>query len=161
MSLLNSAIPSDHTFGMAEFGLFLIFHNIPFLERNRHLAACFFLRSDGCVYAFGDQRQLSIESFLWNLSKILDCLFTRWVHVTHRVIFCFVQTYPSCKKKTQKSLRGSKENFLKRVILNRRRYNKTAGDIKIVMMCYLQRSYYISDDLIYFRQFKRTLEKLP
>ena len=27
-------------------------------------------------------------------------------------------------------------------------------------MCYLQRIYYISDDLIYFRQCKRTLEKL-
>ena len=37
-------------FGVTETGLFLIFHNIPFLERNRRLAACFFLSSDGFIY---------------------------------------------------------------------------------------------------------------
>ena len=58
----------------------------------------------------------------------------------------------SSKKWLEKSLRGSKENFLKRVILDRRRYNKAVG------VYYLRRSYYIFDDLIYFRQFKRTLE---
>ena len=85
---------------------------------------------------------------------------------------------PASKKWLEKSLRGSKENFLKRVILDRRRYNKTVEGItkpqgvdkqqKVSSIWKLdtvttgfissQRSYYISDDLIYFRQFKRTLE---
>ena len=36
---------------------------------------------------------------------------------------------PASKKWLEKSLRGSKENFLKRVILDRRRYNKAVGGI--------------------------------
>ena len=80
---------------------------------------------------------------------------------------------PASKKWLEKSLRGSKENFLKRVILNRRRYNKTAREYRQQKVSSIwkldtvttgfissRRIYYISDDLIYFRQFKRTLEKL-
>ena len=42
---------------------------------------------------------------------------------------------PASKKWLEKSPRGSKENFLKRVILNRRRYNKTAGVYKQQNVC--------------------------
>ena len=74
---------------------------------------------------------------------------------------------PASKKWLEKSLRGSKENFLKRVILDRRRYNKAVGGITKPQGVYKQqkvssiweldtvttgfissqRSYYISDDL--------------
>ena len=45
---------------------------------------------------------------------------------------------PASKKWLEKSLRGSKENFLKRVILDRRRYNKAVGGITKPQRVYKQ-----------------------
>ena len=86
---------------------------------------------------------------------------------------------PASKKWLEKSLRGFLgKASIRRFILNRRRYNKAVGGITKPQGVYKQqkvssigkldtvttgfissrRIYYISDDLIYFRQFKRTLE---
>ena len=69
-------------------------------------------------------RKFSLESF-----KDFKLLFSDEVSATSSEIFilCFFDT--SSEKRNAKSPRGSKENFLKRVILNRRRYNKAVGGI--------------------------------